>query len=86
MVDPIRLKIGTTVRILPKKVGDRLPGKLSKLLSEDSFGICLDYKITDGQGIGFVLEFSDGTRKWFFEEEVDTTEQVLVNLKVIFKI
>ena len=33
-------------------------------------GVIADFKMTDGQGIGLVLELSDGTTSWFFGEEI----------------
>ncbi len=66
------LDFGTSVRIYPDQVHDRIPKKLAKLLKEDPSGTFLGYKITDGQGIGMVLELSDGSIGWFFDYELDT--------------
>ncbi len=76
MFEPINLKIGTTVRILPEEVGDRLPAKLLKLLSDDPLGICLNYKITDGQGIGYVVQLGDGSISWFFAHELQSLDSL----------
>ena len=63
-------RIGSRVKVDLDQVRDRIPGKLLKQLTEDPRGKVIDYKMTDGQGIGVVLEFSDGTTSWFFEEEI----------------
>jgi len=30
-----------------------------------------DFRITDGKGIGVVLQLSNGKEQWFFEDEID---------------
>ena len=67
----ILLELGTKVRIYPDQVNDRLPSRLIKLLVEEPSGKLLRYKITDGKGIGMVLQLSDGSVSWFFDYELD---------------
>ena len=62
--------IGDRVLVDPRKVRDSIPDNLSIQLINDQVGTVLDYKMTDGQGIGVILELSDGTSSWFFEDEV----------------
>ena len=51
-------------------VRDRLPSSLLQLLNLDPFGVWLGgFKIVDG-GVGLVLELKDGTKYWFYEEEL----------------
>ncbi len=53
------------------QVRDRIPPNLVKKLESDPKGTVLDYKMTDGRGgIGVVIKLSDGTKNWFFEEEI----------------
>ena len=52
------------------QVRDRIPTSLLKLLNEDPRGTVRDYKMTDGQGIGLVLELSNGSTSWFFNDEI----------------
>jgi len=66
------LKVGTSVRIYPDQVHERIPKKLAILLKEDPSGRFFGYKITDGKGVGMVLELSDGSIGWFFDYELDT--------------
>jgi len=68
------IEIGSKVRVKPELVGDRIPERLIELLSENPVGTVIDYKMTDGTGIGFVLELSDNSNSWFFFEEVVSTE------------
>ena len=45
-------------------VRDSIAEKLGKV------GIIEDYKITDGNGVGFVVTFEDKSSTWFFEDEL----------------
>ena len=62
---------GTKIRIKPDQVFDRLPQRLRNQISKDPWGIVVEYKITDGQGLGLVLELEDGSTSWFFNHELD---------------
>ncbi len=65
------IRIGSNVRVDLDRVKDRIPSTLARKLSENPRGKIVDYKMTDGQGIGLVLELSDGSTSWFFDEEID---------------
>ena len=64
------LRIGSKVRIDLDSVRERIPSSLVEVLKKDPRGTLVDFKMTDGQGIGVVLEFSDGTISWFFDNEI----------------
>ena len=36
--------------------------------------IC-DFRITDGKGIGVILQLSNGKEQWFFEDEIDLLDE-----------
>jgi len=63
-------RIGSNVRVQVDQVRDRIPGNLLKKLKENPRGKVVDYKMTDGTDIGLVLELSDGSTSWFFNEEI----------------
>ena len=63
-------RIGSNVRVQVDQVRDRIPGNLLKKLKENPRGKVVDYKMTDGTDIGLVLELSDGSISWFFNEEI----------------
>ncbi len=62
-------KIGAKIKIDPEKLRDRLPENLREKINSDPRGIVIDYKMTDGGGVGVIVKFSDGSTSWFFEEE-----------------
>ena len=64
------LRVGSKVRVNLDSVKERIPGNLVELLKQDPRGTLVDFKMTDGMGIGVVLEFSDGSISWFFENEI----------------
>ena len=61
-------KLGSKLKIDLDQVRDRIPSKLAQLIQENPRGTVVNYKMTDGQGIGVVLELSDGSKSWFFEK------------------
>ena len=63
-------RIGTKVKVDLEQVRDRIPGNLLDKLTTNPRCTVKDYKMTDGNGIGLILELSDGTKNWFFEEEI----------------
>ena len=62
------ISIGSKVRIT--RVRDRIPADLVASLKADPTGTVTDYKVTDGKGIGVVVELSGGGTIWFFEDEI----------------
>ena len=50
------LKIGSRVNIDLTSVKDRIPRDLIELLEQDPVGTVLDYKMTDGNGVGVILQ------------------------------
>jgi hypothetical protein len=64
------ITIGSRVRVT--RVRDRIPDSLVETLRTDPTGTVRDFKMTDGTGVGVVVELSDGTTSWFFEDEVTT--------------
>jgi len=63
-------RIGSNVRVQVDQVRDRIPGALLKKLKDNPRGKVVDYKMTDGGAIGLILELSDGSTSWFFNEEL----------------
>ena len=63
-------RIGSKIKVNLDRVRDRIPSNLIELLESDPNGTVRDYKMTDGKGIGVVLEFSNGQKNWFFEDEI----------------
>ena len=72
MAKPTSLsRIGSKIKINIERVRDRIPSDLIDQLSQDPRGTVVDYKMTDGRGgIGVVLKMNDGSKQWFFEDEI----------------
>ena len=64
------MEIGQKVKVyrLRDRVSSGIVGKLGKT------GVVKDFKMTDGSGVGVVVEFDDRTATWFFEDEVKSVE------------
>ena len=63
-------RIGSNVRVQVDQVRDRIPENLLNKLKANPRVKVVDYKMTDGTDIGLVLELSDGSTSWFFNEEI----------------
>jgi hypothetical protein len=61
------MEVGQKVRV--RRLRDRVPDILVKKLGQ--VGTIRDYKITDGSGVGVLVQFDDQTATWFFEDEVE---------------
>ncbi|MFM7170374.1 MAG: DUF2862 domain-containing protein [Cyanobium sp.] len=62
------ITIGSKVRVL--RVRDRIPANLVAALKSDPTGTVKDYRVTDGKGIGVVVDLTAGGSTWFFEDEI----------------
>ena len=78
-----KAKIGNSVQINIELSKDRLTKETIDALKISSKGKISDFKITDGRGIGVVLQLSNGKEQWFFEDEIDLLDE---NGNVIRKI
>jgi hypothetical protein len=60
------MDIGQKVKVyrLRDRVSDKIVGKLGQV------GTITNYKMTDGSGVGAVVEFGDKSSSWFFEDEL----------------
>ncbi|APD47542.1 DUF2862 domain-containing protein [Synechococcus sp. CS-602] len=65
---PGSIDIGSRVRIT--RVRDRIPADLVEALKSDASGTVSGFKMTDGSGIGVVVELSNGSSGWFFDDEI----------------
>ena len=64
-------KIGNSVQVNLELSKDRL----TKEINVSSVGKISDFRITDGKGIGVVLQLSNGKKQWFFEDEIDLLDE-----------
>ncbi|MCF8133409.1 MAG: DUF2862 domain-containing protein [Cyanobacteriota bacterium] len=60
--------VGSKVKIT--RVRDRIPAAMVQLLLRDASGTVKGFKMTDGSGVGVVVELSDGSSGWFFPDEI----------------
>lgn len=64
------MEIGQKVKVI--RLRDRVSGEVVNKLGKQ--GIIKDFKMTDGSGIGAVVEFDDKTATWFFGDELKPVE------------
>ena len=78
-----KVKIGNNVHVNLELSKDRLTKEVIDAINVSSVGKICDFRITDGKGIGVVLQLSNGKEQWFFEDEIDLLDE---NGNVIKKI
>jgi hypothetical protein len=64
------MEIGQKVKVyrLRDRVSPAIVSKLGKV------GTIQQFKMTDGSGVGVVVEFEDNSSTWFFEDELKPVE------------
>ena len=70
-----KTKIGNSVQINLEQSKDRLTKEIIDTINVSSVGKILDFRITDGKGIGVILQLSNGKKQWFFENEIDLIDE-----------
>ena len=70
-----KTSIGNSVRINLDLSRDRLNKDIIDAINISSLCIISDFRITDGKGIGVVLQLSNGKEQWFFEDEIDLLDE-----------
>ena len=78
-----KTKIGNSVQINLELSKDRLTKEVVDAIKVSSVAKISDFRITDGKGIGVILQLSNGKEQWFFENEIDLLD---ANGNVIKKI
>ena len=70
-----KVKIGNSVQVNLQLSKDRLTKETIDAINVSSLGKISDFRITDGKGIGVVLQLSNGQEQWFFEDEIDLLDE-----------
>ena len=68
-------KIGNSAQVNLELSKDRLNKEIIDTINVSTVGKISDFKITDGKGIGVVLQLSNGKEQWFFEDEIDLLDE-----------
>lgn len=63
------MEIGQKVKVY--RLRDRVSPPVVKRLGQ--VGTVMGFKMTDGSGIGVVVQFEDKYTTWFFEDEIKVT-------------
>jgi Protein of unknown function (DUF2862). len=65
-----KVQIGNIVRVNLELSKDRLTKETIEAIKMSSECIVSDFKITDGKGIGVIVNLPNGKEEWFFENEI----------------
>ena len=70
-----KAQIGSSVQVNLELSKDRLTKEIIDAINVSSVCKISDFRITDGKGIGVVLQLSNGKEQWFFEDEIDILDE-----------
>ena len=70
-----KAKIGNSVQVNLELSKDRLTKEVVDAINVSSVAKISDFRITDGKGIGVILQLSNGKEQWFFEDEIDLLDE-----------
>ena len=70
-----KTKIGNLVQVNLELSKDRLTKEIIDAINVSSVAKIIDFRITDGKGIGVVLELSNKKEQWFFEDEIELLDE-----------
>ena len=70
-----KVKIGNFVQVNLELSKDRLTKEVINAIKVSSVCKISDFRITDGKGIGVVLQLSNGQEQWFFEDEIELLDE-----------
>ena len=70
-----KVKIGNKVKINLELSKDRLKKETIEAINISSECTITDFKITDGMGIGVIVNLSNGKDEWFFENEIQIFDE-----------
>ena len=83
-VNPL-IPIGAKIKVDKSKIENLLPSKLLNDLPQMINGEIVDYKMTDGMGIGYVLMTENNLKIWIFNTELNEQTRKEYSLEEINK-
>ncbi len=63
------MEIGQQVKV--RGINERIPAQIVNQLKQNRVGKIVGYKMVDGSGVGYVVEFGNNMSTWFFEDELE---------------
>ena len=69
------VKIGSYIKINVNLSKDRLSPKTLEALSISSTCLVKDFRLTDGKGIGVIVQLPNNKDEWFFENEIEILDE-----------
>tara|TARA_Y100000589_G_scaffold197644_1_gene186710 strand:- start:1564 stop:1950 length:387 start_codon:yes stop_codon:yes gene_type:complete len=65
------VQVGSSVKVNVNLSKDRLTSKTIDAIEVNPICTVKDFRLTDGKGVGVIVELSNGQNEWFFENEIE---------------
>tara|TARA_Y100000589_G_C26810607_1_gene489672 strand:- start:27 stop:272 length:246 start_codon:yes stop_codon:yes gene_type:complete len=69
------VKIGSKVKVNVDLSKDRLSSKTIDAINHSPTCLVKDFRLTDGKGVGVIVQLSNGEKEWFFENEIQVLDE-----------
>ncbi len=63
------MEIGQQVKV--KGIKQKIPANIINRLKQNPIGTITEFKMVDGSGIGYWVQFEEKMGTWFFEDEIE---------------
>ena len=63
------MEIGQKVKVC--RIRQPIPTKMNNRIKENPIGTIKEFKMVDGSGVGFWVQFEQEMGTWFFEDEIE---------------
>tara|TARA_Y100001968_G_C19173268_1_gene626740 strand:+ start:430 stop:828 length:399 start_codon:yes stop_codon:yes gene_type:complete len=79
------IPVGASIKVDKSKIKNVLPNKILENLPKMIEGKVIDYKMTDGMDIGYVLMTENNLKIWIFNNELNAQTRKEYNIEEIRK-
>ncbi|VXD14150.1 conserved hypothetical protein [Planktothrix serta PCC 8927] len=67
----MEIEIGQRVKI--RGIKQQVPDNIVNQLKQNPYGTVKDFKVVDGNGVGFIVQLDNKASTWFFEDELEAS-------------
>jgi hypothetical protein len=66
------MEIGQKVKV--RRLRQKMATDVMEKIKQNPMGTVKEFKMTDGSGVGVVVDFGNGISTWFFADEIEAVQ------------